>query len=107
MNLVNTLPRNAGVRRLCLIISIILVAVCCLIDWDFHQCCEFYLLTEEEGAWILPLLFVIPFVCCKVIEYIVDGFKQEEKLHEKNYKKPKMYSQTRKRHGPGRRDSTF
>jgi hypothetical protein len=56
-----------------------------LIDWDFHQNFEFYLLTEEEGAWILPLLFVIPFVCCKVIEYIVDGFKQEEKLHEKYY----------------------
>ena len=83
MNLVNTLPRNAGVRRLCLIISIILVAVCCLIDWDFHKYHEFYLLSEEEGVWILPLLFVIPFVCCKGIEYIVDGFKQEEKPHEK------------------------
>lgn len=77
MNLARMLPRNVGVRRLCLILSILLAVVCCLVDWDFHKYHEFYLLSEEEGVWILPLLFVVPFIVGKAIEYIVDGFEQE------------------------------
>ena len=64
-------PNNTGVRRLCLVVAIVLCCIMAIMaDWDdFLDGDRFIIL-------YLILAFCTPFILAKIIEYIVDGFKQ-------------------------------
>lgn len=63
----STSPRNRGVRRLCVFTSIVLGTIVALYtDWD-----------QDLSILYLTLAFIAPFILTKIIEYIVDGFKQK------------------------------
>ena len=68
---------NAGIRRLCFFAGLLLCTIISSIDWcDYGTC---YLLTDFEplkSFLYLTIAFSTPFILAKIIEYIVDGFKQ-------------------------------
>ena len=71
-------PKNIGVNRLCLVVGLLVCAIFLLIDWCDYR--TSYLLTDFklwETILYLALAFCTPFILAKIIEYIVDGFKQE------------------------------
>lgn len=64
-------PNNTGVRRLCLVVAIVLCCIMAIIaDWDDFLDGDMFIILY------LTLVFIAPFILAKIIEYIVDGFKQ-------------------------------
>ena len=74
-------PKNIGVKRLCLVVGLLICAIIFLIDWCNRGTC--YLLTDFEpweAILYLTLAFIAPFILSKIIEYIADGFRQEQEI---------------------------
>ena len=64
-------PNNTGVRRLCLVVAIVLCCIMAIMaDWDDFLDGDMFIILY------LILVFIAPFILAKIIEYIVDGFKQ-------------------------------
>ena len=64
-------PNNTGVRRLCLVVAIVLCCIMAIMaDWDDFLDGDMFIILY------LILAFCTPFILAKIIEYIVDGFKQ-------------------------------
>ena len=60
------IPKNLGIKRLCLVISVL--SVCCV------------LFVADKFVFTLCLaVFVLPFIVAKIVEYIVTGFNESKK----------------------------
>lgn len=75
-------PKNTGVKRLCLVAGFLGDILLSTTEWKchYHYSCNFFEHFELYSILYLALAFCTPFILAKIIEYIADGFRQEQEI---------------------------